>query len=137
MAELRQNKREKSLLEVVEIVGTYPLEAYEFVYRGLSHTISRTHGRQPVSDNDPSLHVSGRQLCEGLRDLALEQWGRLAGTVLRRWNILGTVDFGRIVFALVDNGLMQKTDEDNLDDFRNVYDFASAFEHDYRIPCRI
>ena len=71
--------------------------------------------------------MSGQQLCEGLREYALQQWGYLARTVLRRWNITSTVDFGKIVFALVEIGQMQKTDDDTLDDFRNVFDFRAAF----------
>ena len=59
----------------------------------------------------------------------------LARTVLRRWNITSTLDFGRMVFAMVDGGLMQKTEEDSVEDFRNVYDFRNAFESDYHIPC--
>jgi len=56
----------------------------------------------------------------------------LARTVLSRWNVRRTVDFGRIVFALVDNGYMQKTEDDTLEDFRDVFDFKSAFEN-YKI----
>ena len=76
-------------------------------------------------------------MCEGLRELALIQWGRLARTVLRRWSITSTVDFGRIVFAMVDAGLMQKTEDDSLEDFRNVYDFRVALENEYQIPCNV
>jgi uncharacterized repeat protein (TIGR04138 family) len=54
--------------------------------------------------------------------------------VLRRWNITSTLDFGRIVFLLIEEGQMQKVEEDTLDDFKNVYDFKSAFETEYRIP---
>ena len=82
-------------------------------------------------------HVSGQQLCEGLREFALLEWGMLARTVLARWNISRTVDFGRIVFALIDNGWMSATDEDDLDDFRDVYDFKSAFETKYRIEMKV
>lgn len=32
-----------------------------------------------------------------------------------------------MVYLLVDNGFMQKTDEDSLDDFRSVYEFEQAF----------
>ena len=125
---------QKSLEQIVEDVALYPLEAYDFVQRGLSYTVQKLHGE--VKDPNASRHVSGRQLCEGLRDLALMQWGRLARTVLMRWNINGTDDFGRIVFAMVDHGYMHKTDEDNFEDFRNVYDFVMAFEQDYRIECK-
>src|SRR5918998_4374771 len=122
---------EKSLQQVVEEVGLYPIEAYEFVQQGLSFTVQKLHGEP--RDPNKNRHVTGQDLCEGLRELALTNWGRLAYTVLARWNIRKTIDFGRIVFALVENGYMQKTDEDELDDFKDVFDFKAAFEVDYRI----
>jgi uncharacterized repeat protein (TIGR04138 family) len=60
----------------------------------------------------------------------------LARTVLRRWNITGTYDFGRIVFALVEHGHMAKTDDDTVEDFKNVYDFKSVFDAGYKIECK-
>lgn len=137
-------KPEMSLAEIVDAVGLYPIEAYEFVQSGLQFTVAREHGTVDLTKpgpvdpkkltGDPVVgHVSGRQLCEGLRDFALMNWGMLARIVLGRWNIRRTIDFGRIVFALVDHGHMKKTDDDNVEDFRDVYDFMSAFEAGYRI----
>ena len=123
--------KQKSLQQVARDFGPYPADAYEFVQRGLSHTVQKIHGT--VVDPDASRHVSGQQLCEGLRELALSQWGLLARTVLRRWSITSTVDFGRIVFALIQVGQMQKTEDDSLEDFRGIYDFKTAFESGYRI----
>jgi len=134
MPPMNQSAAEITLNEVVETIGVYPLEAYEFVQRGLSHTVTQIHGKR--RDPDISMHVTGQQLCEGLRDFALSQWGLLARAVLARWNITSTWDFGRIVFAMVDNGLMQKTDEDTIDDFRNVFDFKTAFDAHYRIEIK-
>ena len=121
---------EKKLEEIVEEVGLYPIEAYEFVQQGLSYTVQKLHGE--MKDEKTSRHVTGADLCEGLREFALMNWGLLARTVLGRWNVRKTIDFGRIVFALVDNGYMQKTENDTLDDFRDVFDFKAAFEN-YRI----
>ena len=112
--------------------GAYPPEAYDFVQQGLSFTVQQTHGNKAKSR--ASRHVSGQQLCEGIRGYALNQYGMLASAVLRLWNIHSTLDFGRIVFALIEAGQMQKTDEDTIEDFRNVYDFKTAFETEYRIP---
>jgi len=80
-------------------------------------------------------HVSGSDLCWGLRDLALERWGMLARLVLEKWNIRATVDFGRIVFNAIDRGMMQKQPRDRLEDFEDVYDFDTAFDtsHDIEI----
>jgi len=123
----------KSVQQVVQDVGLYPPEAYAFIQKGLAHTVQKLHGKQ--KDPRASRHITGQDLCEGLREFALAEWGRLARTVLRRWNITSTLDFGRMVFAMVDGGLMQKTEEDSVEDFRNVYDFRNAFESDYHIPC--
>ena len=113
--------------------GAYPPEAYDFVQQGLSFTVQYIHGANAAKPR-ANRHVSGQQLCEGIRQYALNQYGMLAATVLRLWNIQGTIDFGRIVFALIEAGQMQKTDEDTIEDFRNVYDFKLAFEAEYRIP---
>jgi uncharacterized repeat protein (TIGR04138 family) len=121
----------KTLQQLVADVGLYPAEAYQFVQEGLGHTVRTIHAN--ITDAKASRHVSGQQLCDGLRDLALAQWGLLARTVLERWNITCTLDFGRIVFALIEVGQMQRTDEDTLDDFRNVFDFETVLDKSYRI----
>ena len=110
--------------------GRYPLAAYEFLHRGLERATRLVHG-----DTNPSepRHVSGQQLCEGLRELAQERWGSLAKTVLNRWNIRKTRDFGEMVYFLIDLGLMGKQDSDCIEDFNDVYDFNSAFA-EYEIP---
>jgi uncharacterized repeat protein (TIGR04138 family) len=125
----------KSLDEIVEIVGLYPREAYKFVEAGLAHTVRNIHA-QTVEDPEANHHVTGQQLCEGLREFALKEWGLMAPTVLKRWNITTTYDFGRIVFALVEHKHMQKTDDDTIEDFRNVFDFKTAFDNNYKIECK-
>ena len=127
----QQRKVQKTLPQLVSESSLYPAEAYQFVQEGLSHTVRTVHAK--ITDASASRHVSGQQLSMGLRDLALSQWGMLARIVLNRWNITNTLDFGRIVFSLIEVGQMQRTDEDTLDDFRNVFDFKTAFETGYRI----
>ena len=126
-----RKEKEKSLQQVADDLGIYPVEAYEFIQHGLSFTVQKVHAG--VTSPKANRHVTGRDLCHGLRDFALSRWGFLARTVLRRWNITSTLDFGRIVFALVEAGQMQKTPDDTIEDFRNVYDFRTAFEVGYRI----
>jgi uncharacterized repeat protein (TIGR04138 family) len=130
-----RDERERTLKEIVEDLSLFPLDAFRFVEEGLSFAANEVHGQLPPGKAVPaaSRHVSGQQLCESLRRFALLQWGLLAQTVLRRWNITCTLDFGRIVFALIDAGRLQKNDRDSIEDFRNVYDFRTAFEQDYRI----
>jgi uncharacterized repeat protein (TIGR04138 family) len=104
--------------------GPYPHEAFQFVREGLAHTVKMFHGD---AAGNAERHVSGPQLCVGLRDYAVTTYGMLARTVLSRWGVKSTDDFGRIVFAMIDAGLMRKSDEDTLEDFRAVYDFDEAF----------
>ncbi len=118
-----------------EKAGPFPPQAYQFVREGLAHTVKLTHGDTPHAPHAPSAdftgdesrHVTGQQLCLGLRDYALRQYGRLAKMVLASWNVHETGDFGRIVFTMIDAGLMRKTDEDTLEDFQHVFDFDEAF----------
>lgn len=79
-------------------------------------------------------HITGRDLCWGLRDLALAQWGAMAQLVLHSWGVHSTADFGRIVFGFIDFQLMQKQDHDRLEDFDEVFDFSDAFDRTYQIP---
>ena len=110
----------------------YSLGAILFVQRGLDFTVRRIHGEMAMEQigdlqKTAKRHITGRQLCAGLRDFAIEQYGLLALAVLRRWNIQSCEDFGRIVFAMIDSKLMKKTDEDSIEDFINVYNFEDAF----------
>jgi uncharacterized repeat protein (TIGR04138 family) len=107
--------------------GPFPPQAFQFVREGLAHTVKSIHGDGLSGLDDEGRHVSGQQLCLGLRDFAIKQYGRLAKTVLVSWSIKGTDDFGRIVFAMIEAGLMRKTEEDSLEDFRAVFDFDEAF----------
>lgn len=116
--------------QIREQAGPYPPEAYEFVRDGLQHTVELIHGKDAATTlpaPDENRHVSGQQLCMGLRDYAIRRYGRLAITVLNYWQISRTEDFGRMVFAMIGGGLMSKSDEDTLEDFTDIYEFDEAF----------
>jgi uncharacterized repeat protein (TIGR04138 family) len=76
-------------------------------------------------------HVSGRELAQGVRELALERFGPMARTVLQHWGVHDTDDVGRVVFAMVEQGILIKQEEDQLEDFEDVFDFEEAFELNY------
>ena len=118
----------KRVEDLFEEDGRYPLEAAQFVQEGLNHTINLYHSDVSVGGRH---HVGGRQLCEGLRDLAAKRWGYLARSVLESWNVRQTRDFGEIVFLLVNNRWMQKEADDRPEDFDEVYDFNEAFDRKF------
>lgn len=119
--------------QIRERAGNFPPQAYQFVREGLGHTARLVHGER--ADSAPEIpgsdeggrHVSGQQLCLGLKDYALKQYGLLARTVLTHWGIQRTEDFGRVVFAMVEAGYMRKTQEDTPEDFEGVFDFDDVF----------
>ncbi|MGC4032462.1 MAG: hypothetical protein QM754_12165 [Tepidisphaeraceae bacterium] len=120
----------RTVEDVAEANGRYAVEAFYFVQKGLAVTAAKVHAGHAKSH---SRHISGQELAEGLRDIAIERWGLLARTVLSQWGVYNTLDFGRIVYAMIDAGIMGRSDEDRLSDFKDVYDFKTAFEQNYKI----
>ena len=110
--------------KVMEDNDQYKFEAYSFVMAGLHHTVSKL---------PKARHITGQELLEGIREYALEQFGALTRTVLNYWGIHETEDFGKIVFALVEVGVLRKQPEDKIEDFKDVYDFKEAFVKGYKI----
>ena len=98
----------------------YSRAAYDFVRHAL---------RYAIDDEEPE-HISARELLVAIRDLAREQFGPLARTVLHDWGVHATGDFGDIVFNLVDEQELGKTDDDHVSDFVDVYNFEEAFPAD-------
>ena len=107
--------------------------AYEFVRRGLDHTVKEMRKRdaeQRKRDGatpEPSRHVSGTELLGGLRAYALEQFGPLSKTVLNAWGVRECRDFGEIVFNLIEYKVFSKTESDRREDFDQAYNFDDAF----------
>jgi uncharacterized repeat protein (TIGR04138 family) len=130
---MTQQQTPRPLEDLARDSGRYPTEAFQFVREGLQFTVERTQQQGCSCGGCEQQHITGQELCWGLRDYALKRWGLLASTVLKSWNISQTEDFGRLVFALVDTGWMAKTDTDRIEDFQRVYDFKSAFRTDIHL----
>lgn len=102
--------------------GRYDERAYLFVLATVEFLQSRLAVRR---------HVSGAELAIACRDLALTQYGLLARQVLEHWGITRTEDLGRVVFTLVEVGLLVTQPGDREEDFAGVYDFQEAFSDTY------
>lgn len=116
--------------EVVELIckedRRYNRNAYLFIRQGLDHTFRELKKRDSERMRRSS-HVSGRELLEGLRDYALDQFGPLAKTVLENWGVRRCSDFGEVVFNLIEYNVFSKTESDRREDFSEVFDFEEAF----------
>lgn len=122
----------EQLEQAVREDGRYALEAYEFLNRALRRTTELVHGELTDEEERPR-HVTGQQLCQGVRDLLLETYGRLTPLVLRSWRVRCTRDIGEMVYFLINLNLMGRQESDDLADFDDVYDFREAFGA-YAIP---
>jgi uncharacterized repeat protein (TIGR04138 family) len=116
---------EQAFAQIRERDGRYQERGYLFVLAALEFAQGRLPARR---------HLSGTELAWACRDFALEQFGLLAQVVLEHWGVTRTEDLGRIVFMLIDVGLLARQESDRLEDFDQVYDFAEVFRVGYRWP---
>jgi uncharacterized repeat protein (TIGR04138 family) len=116
---------ETAFAEIRRRDGRYHERGYLFVLAALEFAQHRLPARR---------HLSGGELAWACRDFALEQFGLLAHTVLAHWGIDATYDLGRIVFMLIDVGLLARQPTDRIEDFDRVYDFEEVFRAGYRWP---
>lgn len=114
------------LRELVRKDSRYPLEAYHFLHEAMAYS-QALYRRDPRSEVEAERHLTGRELLEGVRRYAQEEFGWLAPTVFRAWGIRRTEDFGEMVFNLFEVGLMTKTVRDRREDFAGGFDFEQAF----------
>jgi len=108
-------------------------DAYHFIRESLDFT------QKVISKENRGAirHVSGQELLDGLRQFALQQYGPMAVTVLEEWGVHNCRDFGDIVFNMVENSLLAKTENDSREDFQNGYDFTVAFRKPFWPQCRL
>jgi len=123
-------KAKKNLEEIAAADGRYTPEALEFVFEGLGHTVKML-GKDEQEGR--SRHVSGQDLANGLRELAIEKWGRMAKSVLNKWGVKTTRDFGEMVYLMIEYEWMSAQPTDSIEDFDNIYDFKTAFEDAYEV----
>jgi uncharacterized repeat protein (TIGR04138 family) len=100
----------------------YDERAYLFVLAALEFCQQRLDERR---------HITGQELAEACRDLALERFGVMSRLVLDHWGIRATADIGQIVFTLVELGMLLSQPTDSREDFEDVFSFDQAFERDY------
>jgi len=103
-------------------------KAYLFVLASL---------HQVMATLDAPRHITGHELAEGVRGLAIERYGPMARSVLQHWGIHRTDDLGDVVFALVEQGVLIKQEEDSREDFADIFDFEEAFDRDYPWEARL
>ena len=113
----------EALDSIVATDPRYQREAYIFLRDALDFTTKQ----QKKAKGTTVRHVSGPELLDGVRNYALKEFGPMVPTVFESWGIRSTEDIGHMVFNLINAGIFGKTDEDSIEDFKNIYDFQEAF----------
>ncbi len=124
----------------------YKIDAYAFVFEALNYAHSQLGmgtERPADAEDEPEQeegaareaerHLTGQQLCEAIRQYALDQYGYMAQCVLNSWGVTSTSDFGEIVFNLIGIGQMRKTTDDQRSDFDDVFDFDTGLRQSFKI----
>ena len=108
----------RKISQIAEEDGRFSREAFVFILAALEYTIAKLPERR---------HLSGMEFSRGVAVYAREQYGYLAKTVLNNWGITTTLNYGEMVYLLIEKGLMSKTEDDRKEDFCDVYDFDEEF----------
>ena len=116
--------------------GRYAPEAFVFLLESLDPAV-RLAGRD--EEEGSARHVSGQELLKGMQHHARDMFGPLAAHVWRSWGVTESLDWGKIVFLLVEEGLLNRQESDTIDDFKQGFDFDEAFVQDYepRLPTEL
>ena len=114
---------EQAVESILKREKRYDPLAYLFLKDALDFTLKRA-----ADDNggEPR-HVTGTELCHGFRDLAVQEFGPMAGTLMIEWGLRESSDVGEMVFHLIDEQMFGKQDSDTKEDFAGAYDFEEAF----------
>ena len=113
----------EALESVVGSDPRYQRDGYIFLRDALDFTTKQQKKVKGVSVR----HVSGPELLDGVRQYALKEFGPMVMTVFDSWGIRCSEDIGHMVFNLIGAGVFGKTEQDSIEDFKNVYDFEEAF----------
>ena len=113
---------EQSVLSILKRDKRFDPQAYLFLKDALDFTLKRI----AESNEGQARHVTGKELLEGFRDLALDQFGPMASTLMREWGVRKCLDVGDMVFLLIEEQVFGKQDSDRREDFSEVFDFEES-----------
>ena len=120
-----------SFEETIDLIlkhdSRYHRDVYFFVREALDHT-QKMMGR---SSKDEVHHITGPELLGGIRSYGLQQFGPMTMTVFEEWGVRQCLDYGEIVFNMVEHNLLAKTETDSREDFKGGYEFEEAFRRPF------
>ncbi len=125
---MSDNVFKESIMRICSEDDRYHPDSYLFVREALDCAVKV----MKKNVQGPERHVTGPELLEAFKGFALQEFGPMASTVLAEWGIKSTEDVGNIVFSLVKEGRLGKTEKDSIADFKEIYDFDAVFSSPFR-----
>ncbi|HCE44724.1 MAG TPA: hypothetical protein DET40_14375 [Lentisphaeria bacterium] len=120
-------KFKEAVDQIVREDPRYSPEAYEFISKAVVFTMLNLE-----RDKSPNHHVTGKELLEGFRQYAIQEFGPMAGEILKSWGLTDSNAVGNVVFNLVNRQLLGKSENDTLSDFKGGFDFEKAFSEPFK-----
>ena len=117
---------EQAVAAILQRDKRFDPHAYFFLKDALDFTLKRI----AEGNSGQARHVSGPELVTGVRDLALEQFGPMAATLMSEWGVRKCGDIGDMVFHLIEEQIFGKQESDRPEDFSGNFDL----EESLRIP---
>lgn len=113
---------EQSVLSILKRDKRFDAQAFLFLKDALDFTLKRI----AEGNGGRVRHVSGPELLEGFRDLALDQFGPMASTLMTEWGVRKCQDVGDMVFLLIEEQVFGKQDSDSREDFSGNFDLEES-----------
>ena len=114
------NSQLASLITKVAEKSPYPKEAYSFTLEALMYASSASKGQ----------HLQPSEVCDYIIQCATEKFGMLAKTVFLQWATDSSKDFGLIIFDLIECGVLEKNEDESVNDFSGLFLSKNAFTND-------
>lgn len=113
---------QETIGKIIKNDPRYTPEAYEFMSNAVAFTAHKLKRLSKVNR-----HITGKELLEGVKDYALQEFGPMSGEILKSWGLKDSLSIGHVVFNMVDNKLLGKNDRDSIEDFKDGFDFDETF----------
>ena len=113
--------------EVRQSDPRYAAQAYAFLCEALEHSVKMLD-REESEDR----HVSGPELLQGFRDLALREFGPMALFVVNEWGVRASEDVGNMVYNFINLGYFGRNETDRIEDFSDGVSLTEALSKPFR-----
>lgn len=116
-------KFEHAIERIYYLDRRFDPHAYLFLKDSLDFTLKRI----AESNAGKQRHVSGQELLIGFRDLALQEFGPMASTLMAEWGLTCSRNIGEMVFLMIEEQVFGRQESDTIEDFVDIFDFEQAF----------